>query len=210
MTSSRLGKFSVSSIQLLIGGMPMTIRSEFTQHELAVAIEERRRRLLKTAEYKKTWHSAKRERDGAEGRAKAAQYQREWREKNRDKARKISKEANARYVDKNPTTRRKSARDYNARRRSELLAFFGGSCVRCGFADPRALHLDHISGGGKVYRDAGRHGLHEKWKMTRDDPDGARAIFQILCANCNFIKRDEDYEYGSKIRLAKAVTDAIS
>lgn len=84
------------------------------------------------------------------------------------------------------------------------MAFFGNVCVRCGFSDQRALHLDHIKGGGNEERVLGKHGLHDKWKMTRDTPEEARATFQLLCANCNNIKRDEDYEYSHRARVRKA------
>ncbi len=86
----------------------------------------------------------------------------------------------------------------------ETVKFYGGSCVRCGFSDIRALHIDHINGGGKKERDAGRHGIFELWKITKDDPVMARATFQLLCANCNSIKRHENYEFKYEARLRKA------
>lgn len=182
----------------------MTKRHEFEAAELERAQAEEAARLIRVAAYKSKWNKARREKDLAGEREKAAAYMREWRAKNPDRAREISRAGNEKYVSKNPATRRKSARDYNARRRAETVEFYGGKCVRCGFADIRALHVDHINGGGKKERDAGRHGLFELWKITKDDPVMARATFQLLCANCNSIKRHENYEFTYIAQLRKA------
>lgn len=182
----------------------MSQRDVFEQSELDAARSEESARLVRVAAYKADWRRKTRLLNIDAARAKDAAYMREWREKNRLRAREISRAGSAKYVAQNPATRRKSARDHNARRRSELMAFFGGACVRCGFSDSRALHLDHIHGNGNQIRAKGGHGLHEKWKMTRDNPNEARSVFQLLCANCNNIKRFEDYEYAPKARLRKA------
>lgn len=182
----------------------MTKRDEFTAEELEKARKEEASRLERVAAYKKEWHISKKSKTSGLDAEKHAEYMREWRAKNREKAREISRAGNAKYLAANPATRRKSARDYNARRRADLMSFFGGKCVICGFDDFRALHLDHIHGGGNQIRKKGGHGLLDKWRMTRDNPEEARATFQLLCANCNNIKRFDDYEYGRKARLRKA------
>lgn len=182
----------------------MTKKQEFNASEIARAVAEENDRLARVAAYKSRWNQESRAKDIVAYRLKRAATMRDWRAKNRERAREISREGNAKYCAKNPATRRKSAREYNARRRGELLAFFGGKCLLCGFSDTRALHLDHINGGGGKIRAAGGHGLFEKWKMTRDQPEVARATFQLLCANCNCIKRDENYEYSERARLKKA------
>jgi predicted HNH restriction endonuclease len=181
----------------------MTKRNEFDANEISQAKAEECARLKRVAAYKAKWHQAKRAENLPAARAKAAAYQREWRAKNREKAREISRVASAKYSADNPATRRKSLREYNARRRAETIEFYGGKCVRCEFSDIRALQVDHIHGGGKKERDAGRHGLFELWKITRDDPVMARATFQLLCANCNSIKRHENYEFKRSARLRK-------
>jgi hypothetical protein len=72
--------------------------------------------------------------------------------------------------------------------RTKLLALFGGKCVRCGFDDKRALQLDHVNGGGrKEFRDLGAWSLYRK---ALKHPEG----YQLLCANCNWIKRYEEKE----------------
>lgn len=58
-------------------------------------------------------------------------------------------------------------------------------CVICGFDDFRALQIDHIDGGGsKHYKELGGKDLYV-WLRQQEYPHG----FQVLCANCNWIKR---------------------
>lgn len=82
---------------------------------------------------------------------------------------------------------RNKARD----ERVAVLMLLGGQCERCGFNDSRALQIDHVHGGGNRERDKGKRSrntlkvLREKW---------VRAMYgelQVLCANCNWIKRAE-------------------
>lgn len=69
-------------------------------------------------------------------------------------------------------------------------------CSRCGFTDVRALQIDHINGGGRRQRreDGLKHGqAMYRWIKKNNYPDG----FQILCANCNWIKKHENHEVFS-------------
>lgn len=78
---------------------------------------------------------------------------------------------------------------YRKRLRDAVLAFLGGVCVKCGFSDKRALQVDHVNGGGmKEKRSIGDSAMYLK---ILGNPDG----YQILCANCNWIKRFENGEY---------------
>lgn len=78
--------------------------------------------------------------------------------------------------------------------RIALLDFLGGKCVRCGFADWRALQIDHVNGGGAADRQKGRAQSHID-RRVRANP----TLFQVLCANCNSIKRvDEGEHTGSR------------
>ena len=78
--------------------------------------------------------------------------------------------------------------DLARRNRADLIAALGGACERCGFDDPRALQVDHIKGGVRETRP--RSG--KKWTShVLAHPDE----FQLLCANCNTIKRIEEREH---------------
>ncbi len=73
-------------------------------------------------------------------------------------------------------------------------------CSRCGFNDIRALSVDHINGqGGKHRKEVGVHTY--RWLKANNYPDG----FQILCMNCQFIKRIENRECGNHNKDAEAV-----
>ena len=77
------------------------------------------------------------------------------------------------------------------KQRAEFLEAMGGGCARCGFSDQRALQVDHVHGGGVQKRGmehaAGGPRLYAFVLAHRDE-------FQILCANCNVIKRIEEKE----------------
>ena len=70
----------------------------------------------------------------------------------------------------------------------------GGKCVKCGFNDIRALSVDHINGGGSKHRKELNGVSIYKWLVDNDFPPG----FQILCMNCQFIKRYEENGYQTQ------------
>lgn len=83
--------------------------------------------------------------------------------------------------------------EYNLKRRLEILEKYGSKCGRCGFDDYRVLQIDHVNGGGK-----NEHGMIAKtiyYKKVLNDKSGN---YQILCANCNWIKKYEENETSSK------------
>ena len=78
-------------------------------------------------------------------------------------------------------------------RRLEVIKKLGGKCARCGFSDKRALQIDHIKGGGsKENRKLGWLKMYKKILLD----DGSN--YQLLCANCNWIKRNENREHIKK------------
>lgn len=77
--------------------------------------------------------------------------------------------------------------------RTEVLSHLGGRCADCGYhADERALQIDHVDGGGAAARKTAAGRGHAFLRAVLQD-DGSR--FQLLCANCNAIKRAEMKEY---------------
>ena len=69
----------------------------------------------------------------------------------------------------------------------KVIKFLGGKCIRCGFSDWRALQVDHVNGGGS-------HESTNSYEfLSRVLQEGAKE-FQLLCANCNSIKRIENGE----------------
>lgn len=94
------------------------------------------------------------------------------------------------YVSRASYTRR-----YNARIRKMLIELLGGHCVKCGFSDSRALQVDHINGGGSKENKnlKGMKNVQILKKVL-----GGSKEYQLLCANCNWIKRFENDETNSK------------
>lgn len=71
------------------------------------------------------------------------------------------------------------------------------ACAKCGFADMRALQLDHVAGDGTADRKM-RGPISMLLAIVRGENHGQ---FQILCANCNWIKRCENNEALGRPRL---------
>ena len=68
------------------------------------------------------------------------------------------------------------------------------TCQKCGFNHLAALSIDHIDGGGNAHRrEIGVKNSHQlyKWIKANTYPLG----FQVLCMNCQFIKRYEQNGY---------------
>ena len=74
-----------------------------------------------------------------------------------------------------------------ARAREEVIRHYGGACAKCGFDRMRALQLDHVKGGGCAERRA----CTSRTKYYRDAVKAPPGTFQVLCANHNWIKKQE-------------------
>lgn len=75
--------------------------------------------------------------------------------------------------------------------RVEIVKKLGGRCRVCGFDDVRALHIDHVEGKGSSELRRGYGGGLAYYYRVRKDTTGR---YQILCANCNAIKRYKNGE----------------
>jgi len=85
-------------------------------------------------------------------------------------------------------------RKLNRQKRVEVLEKLGGKCVECGFSDHRALHVDHVNNDG--YEDRKKlKSVYQRYMAVMNDTENK---YQLLCANCNFIKKYEVYieKYG--------------
>jgi hypothetical protein len=70
--------------------------------------------------------------------------------------------------------------------RAFALWLFGNQCEQCGFDDPRALCFDHIENDGAAHR--AMVGPNAAQWILAHLTEAARRL-QILCWNCNQIKR---------------------
>lgn len=76
--------------------------------------------------------------------------------------------------------------------KAEIFRHFGYKCARCGFSDTRALQIDHPHGGGRQERKQKSAGV-SYYRFVLDHIEN----YQLLCANCNWIKREENDEIHS-------------
>lgn len=91
------------------------------------------------------------------------------------------------YNTKNREEINKKVRDRSKRYREEIFNILGNKCCICGFSDKRALQIDHVNGGGSKERKNGPgSNMH---KVILDRVINGSIEYQILCANCNWIKR---------------------
>ncbi len=90
---------------------------------------------------------------------------------------------------------RQSHQGTHAKIRKEVLDFLGNKCVRCGIDDFRVLQIDHINGNGYQERKQfGRSSGASTVRYYRHILDVNGEGYQLLCANCNWIKRYEQSE----------------
>lgn len=134
-------------------------------------------------------------------------YQAAWRAKNKEHIAEYSKRHKQENKQKHGETRkawlavpenverkRATSRRNGVERRRKLkeriFEVLGRTCVRCGFSDTRALQIDHINGGGK--REWRKFNNADKY--YENIIELGRVKYQMLCANCNQIKRFEEKE----------------
>ena len=84
--------------------------------------------------------------------------------------------------------------------RESIMEILGGPmCVLCGYnQDIRALQLDHKYSEGNMDK-LKFSSNNTMYRYYRDHPEIAKAKLQVLCANCNSIKRHVNKEWGNKI-----------
>ena len=95
-----------------------------------------------------------------------------------------------RYRENNMDRIRKNNDNSNHKKRKEVVDLLGGKCKRCGFDDMRALQIDHIKGGG--YKEIKNIHSRERIRLVKESIKNNENKYQLLCANCNWIKRYED------------------
>jgi hypothetical protein len=67
-----------------------------------------------------------------------------------------------------------------------------------GCTEKKCLQVDHVNGDGYLERKLGMYGLYKK---VMSDTEGA---YQLLCANCNWIKKVDNKEIQVRHRKAEA------
>lgn len=86
--------------------------------------------------------------------------------------------------------KRRAERECRRRSRRKIIAELGGVCVWCGNDDHRVLQIDHVNGGGSYARRTRFRTEEQRYRAVRENPH----LHQLLCANCNAIKKFENHE----------------
>lgn len=83
------------------------------------------------------------------------------------------------------------SKKYNKKQRAFVLNLLGNRCIKCGISDTRVLQIDHINGGG--HKDVVSFSGYSIYYRHILEVKGIG--YQLLCANCNWIKRYENQEF---------------
>ena len=84
-----------------------------------------------------------------------------------------------------------------AKTKTKIFELLGNKCSKCGFADFRCLQIDHVKGHGKKHGKYHARNLNYYRKILKEIQNGSKD-WQLLCANCNWIKRWEENE-GARV-----------
>lgn len=91
-------------------------------------------------------------------------------------------------------------KEHHKKRRIDFLNKLGlCKCSMCGFDDWRALQIDHVKGGGTQERRLYNGTVTRKIQQELIDKNPEN--YQVLCANCNWIKRYDNKETGKKFKI---------
>jgi hypothetical protein len=95
---------------------------------------------------------------------------------------------------RSPEELRITERKYMHNLRLRIFHLLRDECIHCSFSDWRALQIDHIHGNGykerKQFPSTKMFYLHVLSQIKAGSKD-----YQLLCANCNWIKRYENEEH---------------
>ena len=95
----------------------------------------------------------------------------------------------------NSIKRNKYHTQFRNDRRLKVLNYISGGdikCAECGFSDIRILQIDHTKGGGSQERKGVGNITTLYSKILKMDLKEVKENYQILCPNCNWIKKVEN------------------
>ena len=85
--------------------------------------------------------------------------------------------------------------------RLRILELLGNKCsnpnclIIGGCTDKRALQIDHVKGGGNKHRKLFTT-IYQMYRQMIKEIENGSKDYQLLCANCNMIKRMKNKEYN--------------
>jgi len=102
---------------------------------------------------------------------------------------------NCRRLNNNPDLRRNWESKYRQKQKNLVYNYYSNgkfNCAKCGYTNYLALTVDHINGDGNKHRR--EVGDIYKFLIRNNFPTG----YQILCMNCQFVKKFEKVDYISR------------
>lgn len=108
-----------------------------------------------------------------------------YRDRNKEK---LNAEGRKRY-NKDPKKQNKRVRECYQKIKNEIITLLGSKCVYCGFSDLRAIEIDHVNGGG--HKERKKFHIYGYYKHILEQVKAGSKDYQLLCSNCNDIKRYE-------------------
>ncbi|MFQ5787719.1 MAG: hypothetical protein ACE5H1_07025 [Thermodesulfobacteriota bacterium] len=136
-------------------------------------------------------------------------YQKQYREKHKEERKKYMKYYKKGYYQKNKEKIKQKSKDYyyknrpniliyhkniSGHKRMKLVNLLGAFCKKCGETRFALLQLDHINNDGEEDRNI----FHTPSNMVSyylKNPELAKKKLQPLCANCNWLKRQQNMGY---------------
>lgn len=88
---------------------------------------------------------------------------------------------------------------YYYRVRNKIYELLGDECKRCGTQDRRVFQVDHVDGGGNSRKIINRAGQGRTKRILNEIEAGSNR-YQLLCANCNLVKKHENKEIKGHVR----------
>lgn len=95
-------------------------------------------------------------------------------------------------IKKRRISQNKSFRKRQSFSRLKCIELLGNKCKNCGNNDIRILCIDHINGGGNKERL--KFGGSYFMKILKEIEENNDIKYQLLCCNCNQIKKIENLE----------------
>lgn len=139
-------------------------------------------------EYTKKW----RRKHPIEAREVANRY----RHNHPEKTREWSRNDYHRHIEKRRERNRRSGYEYRLKLKQKVIDKLGGRCINhlknfgCECTDIKILQIDHVKGGGNKERNE-IISLATFYRKVLNDNSG---MYQILCSNCNILKRLQNHE----------------
>lgn len=110
-------------------------------------------------------------------------------EQKRDRTTESSRKSQKKYRSNNKDKIAESQRRSLVKTKISVLTLLGNKCIECGFSDVRALQIDHVNGGGTKEMKDFKGNYNRYYKNVILSVNNNENKYQLLCANCNWIKR---------------------